>query len=165
MAHHDEIIVPKPVLIATGVLMLTSLIIAGTARSANLEAAAREPLPRPETALLLTFGEQEDGSLTVERSDGMTVTVPEESKGFVGGVLRTFTRVRQRAHEDVNAPLELGLYASGALVLTDPATGERVPLDSFGPTNRRAFAQLLALPGVPTAPDPTARNHETEATR
>ncbi|MEO0323598.1 MAG: photosynthetic complex assembly protein PuhC [Myxococcota bacterium] len=160
MAHHDDIIVPKPALIATGVLMLASMVIAGTARSANLEAAAREPLPPPETALYLTFGEQEDGTLQVERSDGTTLIVPPASQGFVGGVLRTFRRVRERAQKDVNAPLALGLYRSGALVLSDPETGERIELDSFGPTNRRAFAQLFDGPGQRSAPGPAA-----EATR
>ena len=150
MAHHDQIIVPRAAIIATGLLMLSSLIIAGVARQTRLAAAAEET-PAPQTALLLTFGETEDGNLTVERSDGTALSVAPESHGFVQGVLRTFTRARQRAQKDVAAPLELGLYANGSLMLSDPETGERVELDSFGPTNRQAFARLFAAPRGETA--------------
>ena len=36
--------------------------------------------------------------------------------------------------------------ADGRLTLVDPATSERVDLESFGPTNAAVFAQLLAAP-------------------
>ncbi len=44
-------------------------------------------------------------------------------------------------------PFRLIGRADGRLTLEDPATGRRVDLESFGPTNAAVFAQLLALPG------------------
>ena len=38
--------------------------------------------------------------------------------------------------------------ADGRLTLEDPATGRRVDLESFGPTNAAVFAQILDGPGA-----------------
>ncbi|MEM1415325.1 MAG: photosynthetic complex assembly protein PuhC [Myxococcota bacterium] len=142
--HHDDINIPKPVLGAVGALMLTSLVIAGMARSARVEAAARAAEARPEVAVLFQFGEKDDGSLEVRREPhGEPVAIAPESEGFVRGVLRTFSRTRQREGVGEDAPLELGLYGDGKLVLADPTTDERIELDSFGPTNRGAFARFF----------------------
>jgi hypothetical protein len=42
-------------------------------------------------------------------------------------------------------PFELAARADGRLTLTDPATGARIDLESFGPTNAGVFARLLTL--------------------
>ena len=39
-------------------------------------------------------------------------------------------------------PFALIRYADGQLVLADTATGERVVLDVFGPTNAKTFVDL-----------------------
>jgi putative photosynthetic complex assembly protein len=48
------------------------------------------------------------------------------------------------------APFELIAQADGRLTLHDPATGKRVELESFGPTNAANFSRLLALPARST---------------
>jgi putative photosynthetic complex assembly protein len=64
-------------------------------------------------------------------------------RGFERGVLRTFSRARRQRGMDAGPPFELLGRADGRLTLLDTATGERVDLESFGPTNARVFAELL----------------------
>jgi putative photosynthetic complex assembly protein len=41
-------------------------------------------------------------------------------------------------------PFRLTHWSDGRLTLEDAATGRRIELESFGPTNMQAFASLLA---------------------
>jgi len=66
--------------------------------------------------------------------------------GFLRGSLRALTRERQRRGLGPAIPFELSARADGRLTLHDPATGERLDLESFGPTNAAVYARMLALP-------------------
>lgn len=62
---------------------------------------------------------------------------------FIRGVLRSLVRER-RSHElGTVAPFHIARHADGTLVLEDTATGRRIELHAFGPTNAGAFAALL----------------------
>jgi putative photosynthetic complex assembly protein len=64
--------------------------------------------------------------------------------------LRALTRERKQREMGSEAPFELIAQADGRLTLHDPATGKRVELESFGPTNAANFSRLLALPARST---------------
>jgi len=49
-----------------------------------------------------------------------------------------------------SCPFELSAYVDGKLVLRDPATGERIHLESFGAGNAAVFAQLHRV-GLPSS--------------
>ena len=64
--------------------------------------------------------------------------------------LRALARERQRASLGQEAPFWLIGRTDGRLTLQDPSTGQRIDLESFGPSNAAVFASLR-LAG-PTAP-------------
>ena len=67
--------------------------------------------------------------------------------GFLRGTLRGLAQARQRDGLGPERPFSLTRYDDGRLALADEATGRRVPLEAFGPTNAGAFARLLPAPG------------------
>jgi putative photosynthetic complex assembly protein len=70
-------------------------------------------------------------------------TIAPETNGFVRGVLRGMFRTRKLESLGHDARFRLAREADGRLTLQDPQTGRQVELDSFGPTNSAAFADLL----------------------
>jgi putative photosynthetic complex assembly protein len=67
-------------------------------------------------------------------------------QGFLRGTLRGMARERRRNGLDDTAALSLLARADGRLTLVDPATGRRIDLESFGPTNAAVFARWIAPP-------------------
>jgi len=63
-------------------------------------------------------------------------------QGFVRGILRTLSRERMRRGIGSGPTFELIGHTDGRLTLLDPATGHRINLESFGPTNMASFAML-----------------------
>jgi len=63
----------------------------------------------------------------------------------VRGSLRALTRERKARELGPEQPFELIAQADGRLTLHDPATGKRVELESFGPSNSANFSRLLTL--------------------
>lgn len=73
-------------------------------------------------------------------------TIPSDQDGFIRGVLRGLVRGRMLRQADGNAPYRLILWDDRRLTLSDTATGQRIDLLAFGPTNARAFVRFLDLP-------------------
>jgi putative photosynthetic complex assembly protein len=99
-------------------------------------------------ARALTFADLPDGSVAVtDAATGARVATlePAENRGFVRGVLRALARERRQGGAGPEQAFQLELWSTGALTLTDPATGRVVELSAFGQTNREAF--LGFLPG------------------
>ena len=91
----------------------------------------------------LHFEDRPDGSIAVlESPSRREVARFEGEQGFARGVLRTLAHARQRRGLGPQDPFTLTGMANGRLTLADPATGERIDLESFGPTNRAVFARL-----------------------
>lgn len=63
-------------------------------------------------------------------------------QGFVRGILRTLARERMRRGIGSGPAFDLIAHTDGRLTLIDPATGQRIDLESFGPTNLSSFAML-----------------------
>ena len=69
------------------------------------------------------------------------------------GILRTLSRERMRRGIGSGPSFELIGHTDGRLTLLDPATGQRINLESFGPTNMASFAMLqpTARPATPAS--------------
>lgn len=148
---------PKWVLWAAGGMIALSLISVGWIRLTGngpdqLRAAGRDPLTgAPAAERALRFEDRPDGAIAViDAGSGQELIEIRGEQGFVRGSLRALTRERKMRDLGSDRPFELIAQADGRLTLHDPATGKRVELESFGPTNAANFSRLLALPARAT---------------
>ena len=133
--------------IAIGLLVvLTGLLLSvGTLRFSGFD--AREPDAPATVVRTLHFEDRADGSVAViDAKRGDEIDRVQGEAGFLRGSLRALTRERQRRGLGPTIPFQLSARADGRLTLADPATGERLDLESFGPTNAAVYARLLTLP-------------------
>ena len=98
----------------------------------------------------LRFEDRPNGDVAVvDPETQLEVSRFQGEQGFVRGTLRTLSRERMRRGIGAGPAFELVGHTDGRLTLQDPATGIRIDLESFGPTNMSSFAQLQN-----TAPSP-----------
>lgn len=140
-AHHDPII-PRPALLSAAALVLLAVALSAWVRWSGQE--IRPPDAPATVERLLHFTDQPDGSVAVidaaTRQEFRRIT---GEAGFLRGTVRGMTRERKRMGIGDQPPFRLAVQTDGRLTLQDPATGRRVDLGSFGPTNAAVFAQLL----------------------
>ena len=135
---------PRAPLLGAGALIALALVAAGLGRMAALSA----PPGSTSAAIVardLRFEDRPDGGVVaIDVRTGRPAQVVEPGTGgFVRATLRTFARERRRQGVGPEAPFHLTARADGRLTLEDPATGRRVDLEAFGPTNAGAFARFL----------------------
>lgn len=97
----------------------------------------------------LRFLDRRDGAVVIEDVTGARpaiVIAPKSNQGFIRGVMRGLARSRKMRGVGERPPFRLTLWQNGRLSLRDSVTGQVVELDSFGATNRAAFAALLTPP-------------------
>jgi putative photosynthetic complex assembly protein len=138
-------LIPRPLLIGAGLLMLCTLLLAAYARFTGA-GRLEQPVSAAVKQRSVVF-QQLPGNV-VRVVDGTTnaviVTFPEGQGGFVRGSLRAFAYSRHVKGVALDAePFILSAWEDGRLTLDDPATGSRIQLDAFGSDNRAAFASLL----------------------
>lgn len=140
---------PKAPLIAVGLLLGLSLLIVGFSQITGIGKAA---IPDAETVIQrsLRYEDAPDGSIKVrDARDGQVISVVEPgTNGFLRSTLRGLARERKRQGIGQEEPFELIGRSDGRLTLSDPATGRRIDLESFGPTNAEVFARQLRAKGV-----------------
>lgn len=91
----------------------------------------------------LHFEDRADGSIAVLDNPGRReVARLQGEQGFARGALRTLAHARIRQGLGPAAPFVLTGYANARLTLSDPSTGTRINLESFGPSNVAVFARL-----------------------
>ena len=144
---HRGMRIPKSLaLIAVGGLAALILFVADYVDSGKL---TREADAQAVITKQLRFEDRSDGSIAVvSASDGRVVKVIEGEAGFVRGILRAMARERRIKEVNQTIPFELIARADGRLTLLDPATGNRIDLESFGKDNVIEFAVLLKPQGV-----------------
>ena len=152
-AHSHENTVPRPALIAAGVLVGFSLLMTAAVQIGWLERSAVPSAERAEAAVSpleqrsLLFADGADGSVVItEASTGEEVgmiAADSEQGGFIRGVLRGLARERRMHDVGSGPPFTLTLWQDGSMSLVDDATGRSVELGAFGPDTRAAFAVLL----------------------
>jgi putative photosynthetic complex assembly protein len=143
---------PRAPLFGIAGVLLATLIAVSAVRVSGVP--IRAPDAEPAQTRLLRFEDRPDGSVAVieARENRPLVTLTGEH-GFLRGALRALSRERTKRGLGPEQPFELIGRADGRLTLVDPATGERIDLESFGPTNAGVFARLLDL----DAPRPAGR--------
>ena len=90
----------------------------------------------------LHFEDRTNGDIGVVDDRGQEIARFAGEQGFLRISLRTLARERLRQGLGPQQPFELVGHANGRLSLRDPATGVRIPLESFGPTQVATFARL-----------------------
>ncbi len=135
---------PKWVLYCAGGIIAFALVSVGLIRITG-----NGPDQRAAAATLqrsLIFQDQRDGSVLV--ADGKTgerLTSLYGEQGFVRGALRALSRERHARGIGSTPPFDLVAHVDGRITLMDPSTGQRVDLESFGPTNIAEFARFFAM--------------------
>jgi putative photosynthetic complex assembly protein len=136
---------PRGPLLAIGVVLIVALLGVAAVRLSGMD--IREPDAAPAVTRTLQFADRADGGVDViDASTGHHIDVITGESGFIRGTLRGLARERHRTGIGSEPPFELIGRTDGRLTLVDPSTGQRVDLESFGPTNAAAFSRLLALP-------------------
>jgi putative photosynthetic complex assembly protein len=117
------------------------------------------PAVQPAAALAertLAFADGPDGAVLVtDTTTGERLAELRGEQGFLRGVLRGLARDRRAHGVGPATPYRLTLHADGRLLITDPETGQRIDLASFGPDNAAVFARWLpagALQALKTTP-------------
>ncbi len=140
---------PRGVLIGAAVLIATTIVLAGAARTTGFG----KTLTVTSTAVEsrdLRFADQRDGSIAVvDAANEQAVTVlPPGSNGFIRGALRGLSRERKQQGIGAGPAFRLVRWADGRLTIEDIVTSRVIDLAAFGPTNSAAFAGLLASTGA-----------------
>lgn len=138
---------PRWFLIGAGSLILFSLLSVAVIRltgngpdqKASAAQTGRGGEQRP-----LRFEDRSDGGIAItDARTGELVSVLRGEQGFVRGALRALVRERRMREIGTSEAFQLIARPDGGLTLFDPATGRRVDLESFGPTNAQSFARLM----------------------
>ena len=133
---------PRGPLWLIGALLLAAL--AGVAGVRLSGTEIREPDAATVAQRSLRFEDRRDGSVAVlDARSGRQIESIHGEAGFLRGALRAMARERRKQGLGAEPAFELIARADGRLTLSDPATGERIDLESFGPTNAGVFARLL----------------------
>ncbi|MDP2006426.1 MAG: photosynthetic complex assembly protein PuhC [Rubrivivax sp.] len=144
-AHSHNETLPRGLLIGLGALVLVSLVSVAAVRLSGTE--IRSPDASPVMTRSLRFEDRADGSVAViDAKTGGEIERVQGEAGFLRGALRALARERRQRGLGSEAAFDLVGRADGRLTLLDPATGGRIDLDSFGPTNAGSFVHLLTAP-------------------
>jgi putative photosynthetic complex assembly protein len=135
---------PRLVLYCAASIIAFSLISVGLIRITGNGPDQRAAAPTVQRSLV--FLDQKDGGVRVaDGLTGETLTVLHGEQGFVRGALRALSRERYSRGIGASQPFDLIARVDGRVTLMDPSTGNRVDLESFGPTNTAEFARFLAM--------------------
>lgn len=139
--------IPRPALYALAGLVVFSLVAVVVAQAFGFKAGQ----PFPDNVVEqrdLRFSDGDAGIVYIwdVSQDKMIGSIAPGTENFVRGVLRGFARDRRARSLDSYTPFRLARHSDGRVTIEDLATGNRVDLQAFGPTNAGAFERLLALP-------------------
>ncbi|WP_299513520.1 photosynthetic complex assembly protein PuhC [uncultured Limnohabitans sp.] len=135
---------PRWVLYCAAGIIAFSLISVGLIRITGNGPDQKAAAPTVQRSLV--FQDHTDGGVRVEDGvTGKTLTVLQGEQGFVRGALRALTRERYSRGIGSDLPFDLIARVDGRVTLFDPSTGQRVDLESFGPTNTAEFSRFLAM--------------------
>jgi len=124
-----------------GVMLLAMLVAVGLARWSGLD--PRTPDAAVQWQRDLQFTDLPGGDIAVlDHRTGQKVALFSGEQGFLRSTLRALARERQRESLGKEAPFLLIGRTDGRMTLQDPSTGQRIDLESFGPSNAAVFASL-----------------------
>lgn len=124
-----------------GVVLLAVLVAVGLARWSGLD--PRTPDAPVQWQRALQFADLPGGDVGVlDAHTQEPVARFSGEQGFLRSTLRALARERHREKIGDQAPFLLIGRTDGRLTLQDPVTGQRIDLESFGPSNAAVFASL-----------------------
>jgi putative photosynthetic complex assembly protein len=138
--HH----IPRPlVMMAAGAALLTVLVVAFAQWTGSGDLRANAGLP--EFSQEIQFLPLEGDRIAVQNvADGSLITTVEAgTDGLLRGALRGLGMSRNHSDLDLAAPYQLQRFAEDGVYLSDALTGRSIRLDSFGPLETGATADLL----------------------
>lgn len=142
--------IPRGLLAAMAAMILITVVGVGTIRVTGTN--IHSPDAQPAAVRSLRFEDRADGSVAI--LDGVTgeeLQRVQGEAGFLRGALRALARERRKRDLGPEAAFNLVGRADGRLTLMDPATQERIDLESFGPTNAAVFARLMTVQRAPVS--------------
>jgi putative photosynthetic complex assembly protein len=135
---------PQWVLYFAAGILAFSLISVGLVRITGNGPDQKAAAPTVQRSLV--FQDQKGGGVrVVDGVTGQTLTVLHGEQGFVRGALRALSRERYSRGIGSELPFDVIARVDGRVTLFDPSTGQRVDLESFGPTNVAEFSRFLAM--------------------
>ncbi len=135
---------PLPSSMVRAIALLVVVSVLGTAAVRLSGVSVHSPDAAAVATRALRFEDRADGGIDViDATQRRVIDTVQGEAGFLRGALRALARERMKRDLGPEQPFELVARADGRLTLLDPATGERLDLESFGPTNAAAFARLL----------------------
>ncbi|PIT72795.1 photosynthetic complex assembly protein PuhC [Limnohabitans sp. G3-2] len=148
--HHQDWQAPSPTpqspglnrpMAWIGVMLLAMLVAVGLARWSGLD--PRTPDAAVQWQRDLQFRDVAGGDIAVlDHRTGQHVAQFSGEQGFLRSTLRALARERHRESLSGDAPFLLIGRTDGRMTLQDPSTGQRIDLESFGPSNAAVFASL-----------------------
>jgi len=141
---------PRGPLLGAAILIGVTIVAAGAVRLTGVGSSRVADAPTA-TERAFRFEDRSDGGISVfdAASERQVDQVAPGTNGFLRGTLRGLARERKRQGIGPEEPFRLIAHVDGRLTLVDPATGRRVDLESFGPTNAAVFYRLLVADGGP----------------
>lgn len=141
---------PRGPLLGAAALVLIALLAVAAVRITGV-GMVKVPDANAVSTRDFRFEDRPDGSIAVIDAVERRVveTVAPGTNGFLRSTLRGLARERKRQGIGAEPAFRLVGRADGRLTLEDPATGRRVDLESFGPTNAAVFAQLMLAKANP----------------
>jgi putative photosynthetic complex assembly protein len=136
---------PRGPLIGAAVLLGVALAAVATVRLTGT-GVMHVPDAAAVARIDVRFSDRADGGIDVHdaRDNRLVAEVAPGTNGFLRGTLRGLARDRKLEHLGRETPFRLTGRADGRLTLEDPATGRRIDLEAFGPTNAGVFARMLS---------------------
>lgn len=165
----SQIVSKNPVsqkgILVIGVVLVGVVLSIATVRFSGV--GVREPDAATVATRSLRFEDGPNGSVAViDARSGQVLEYVQGEAGFLRGSLRAMARERQKRGIGNGPPFQLSSRTNGRLTLEDPATGERIDLESFGPTNAATYARMLsASPTTAPVPAPSVNPALVPATR
>jgi putative photosynthetic complex assembly protein len=131
----------------TGAALLMVGALAGTA-IARLSGASAQQIPDAPVRLerQLKFEDTPTGHIhiTDAETNQLILAVQPGASSFMRGAVRALARERKKAGIGAEHAFRLISRTDGRLTLLDPMNGQRVDLESFGPSNAAVFFDLLS---------------------
>jgi putative photosynthetic complex assembly protein len=135
---------PRWVIWATGLLLTFTLVAVALVRITGNGPDQLAAATLSER--LLRFEDRTDGGVAViDGETGQLLTIVTGEQGFFRGALRALARDRIARKIGSEQPFKLISRTDGRLTLFDPVSGQRIDLESFGPTNAATFAPFLTM--------------------
>jgi putative photosynthetic complex assembly protein len=135
---------PRGALLGAAALITLSLVTAAVGRLTQ-QGFGELPAGEPVASSELRFTDRSDGAVVIAeaRSGQIVDVIAPGTNGFLRSVLRGLARERKRQDLGEQLPFRLTRWADNRLLLDDEATGRRIDLGAFGPTNAEAFGRVL----------------------